>query len=85
MVKYLELPSVPTERADLDGDRVNWPKLCVGTRVVVRCFFSEETESNKEVRSLPFQSVELLETDAAATAAQQLAVRQLFHRAKLAK
>ena len=53
--EYLELPSVPTERADLDGNRVNWPKLWVGNRVVVRCFFPGETEPNTAVPSLPFQ------------------------------
>ena len=45
--EYLELPSVLTERADLDGDRVNWPKLWVGSRVVARCFFpGERAEHN---------------------------------------
>ena len=46
--------------------------------------FPYETESNKEVRSLPFQSVELLETDAASTAARRLAIRLLFPPGKLA-
>jgi hypothetical protein len=43
--QILELPSVPTERAEIDGNRGNWRKLHVGNRVVVRCFFpGERTE-----------------------------------------
>jgi hypothetical protein len=37
-----ELPAVPTERAEIDGNRVNWPRLRVGNRVLVRCFFPGE-------------------------------------------
>jgi hypothetical protein len=40
--EILELPSVPTERAEVDGNRANWPKLHAGNRVVVRCFFPGE-------------------------------------------
>jgi hypothetical protein len=40
--EILEIPSVPTERAQINGDRGNWPKLHVGNRVVVRCFFPGE-------------------------------------------
>jgi hypothetical protein len=76
--EFLELPSVLTEGADLDGNRVNWPKLWVGSRVVVRCFSPGETEPNTAVSSLPFHSVELLETDAATTAPRRLAIRLLF-------
>jgi hypothetical protein len=43
--EILELPSVSTERAEIDGNRANWPKLQVGNRVLVRCFFpGERTE-----------------------------------------
>ena len=43
--ELLEPPSVPTERAEIDGNRANWPKLLVGNRVLVRCFFpGERTE-----------------------------------------
>ncbi len=34
-------PSVPTERAEINGNRGNWRKLQVGNRVVVRCFFPD--------------------------------------------
>ncbi len=74
----LELPSVPTERVEIDGNRVNWPKLWVGNRVVVRCFFPGETGPDIAVPSLPFQPVELLEIDAATTASRRLAIRLLF-------
>src|SRR6185312_9348934 len=37
--EILELPLVPIERAEIDGNRANWPKLRVGNRVLVRCFF----------------------------------------------
>jgi hypothetical protein len=40
--EILEPPSVPTERAEIDGNRVSWPKLRVGSRVLVRCFFPGE-------------------------------------------
>ena len=40
--EFLELPTVPTERVEIDGNRANWGKLRVGNRVVVRCFFPEE-------------------------------------------
>src|ERR1700675_2869584 len=40
--EILELPSVPTERAEIDGNRANWRKLRVGNRVLVRCFFPGE-------------------------------------------
>ena len=33
---------VPTERAEINGNRGNWRKLQVGNRVVVRCFFPGE-------------------------------------------
>jgi hypothetical protein len=43
--EILEPPSVPTERAEIDGNRANWPKLRVGSRVLVRCFYpGERTE-----------------------------------------
>jgi hypothetical protein len=43
--EILELPWVPTERAEIDGNRGNWRKLHVGNRVVVTCFFpGERTE-----------------------------------------
>ena len=43
--EILELPLVPIERAEIDGNRANWPKLRVGNRVLVRCFFpGERTE-----------------------------------------
>jgi hypothetical protein len=43
--EILELPSVPTERAEINGNRGNWPKLRVGNRVLIRCFFpAERTE-----------------------------------------
>ena len=38
----LDPPSVPTERAEINGNRGNWRKLQVGNRVVVRCFFPGE-------------------------------------------
>ena len=37
----LDLPSVPTEQTEINGNRSNWPKLWVGNRVAVRCFFRE--------------------------------------------
>jgi hypothetical protein len=37
--EFLELPSVPTERAEIDGNRANWRKLRFGNRVLARCFF----------------------------------------------
>jgi hypothetical protein len=37
--EFVEIPSVPTERAEINGNRGNWRKLRVGNRVVVRCFF----------------------------------------------
>ena len=40
--EILELPSVPTERAEVDGNRANWQRLRVGNRVLVRCFFPGE-------------------------------------------
>jgi hypothetical protein len=40
--EFLELPWVPTERAEIRGNRSNWRKLHVGLRVVVRCFFPDE-------------------------------------------
>jgi hypothetical protein len=40
--EILETLSVPTERAAINGNRGNWRKLQVGTRVVVRCFFPGE-------------------------------------------
>jgi hypothetical protein len=40
--EILELPSVPTERAEIDGNRGNWRRLHVRNRVVVRCFFPGE-------------------------------------------
>jgi hypothetical protein len=40
--EILELPSVPTERAEINGNRGNWRKLQVGNRVVVRCSFPGE-------------------------------------------
>jgi hypothetical protein len=40
--EFLELPWVPTERAEIKGNRSNWGKLHVGLRVVVRCFFPDE-------------------------------------------
>jgi hypothetical protein len=33
---------VPTERAEINGNRGNWRRLHVGDRVVVRCFFPGE-------------------------------------------
>jgi hypothetical protein len=43
--EILEPPSVPTERAEIDGNRASWPKLRVGSRVLVRCLFpGERTE-----------------------------------------
>ncbi len=42
--EILELPLVPTERAEINGNRGNWRKLQVGNRVVVRCFFPGERE-----------------------------------------
>ena len=41
-----ELPRVPTERAEIDGNRADWPKLRVGSRVLVRCFFPGERIEN---------------------------------------
>ena len=41
--EILELLSVPTERAVINGNRGKWPRLHVGNRVVVRCFFPRET------------------------------------------
>ena len=38
----LEVPSAPTERAEIHGNRENWPKLQVGNRVMVKCFFPGE-------------------------------------------
>ena len=38
----LDPPSVPTERAEINGNRGNWRKLRVGSRVLVRCFFPGE-------------------------------------------
>ncbi len=38
----LDLPSVATERAEINGNRLNWPKLQVSNRAVVRCFFPGE-------------------------------------------
>jgi len=38
----LEVPSVPTERVEIHGNRENWPKLQVGNRVMVKCFFPGE-------------------------------------------
>ena len=40
--EIIELPSVPTERAEINGNRGNWRKLRVGSRVLVRCFFPGE-------------------------------------------
>jgi hypothetical protein len=40
--EILELPSVPIERAEINGNRGNWRKLRVGNRVLVRCFFPGE-------------------------------------------
>ena len=40
--EFLESPSVPTERVEIDGNRGNWRKLQVGNRVVVMCFFPGE-------------------------------------------
>ena len=40
--EFLESPSVPTERREIDGNRANWRKLRVGNRVLVRCFFPGE-------------------------------------------
>ena len=48
--EILELPSVPTERAEINGDRGQWPKLHVGNRVVVRCFFPGETTEQSGYR-----------------------------------
>jgi hypothetical protein len=42
--EVLEVLSVPTERAEINGNRSNWRKLRVGNRVVVRCFFPGERE-----------------------------------------
>jgi hypothetical protein len=43
--EVLEVLSVPTERAVIDGNRGKWSSLYVGNRVVVRCFFpGERTE-----------------------------------------
>ena len=38
----LQVPSAITERAEIDGNRENWPKLQVGDRVLVRCSFPGE-------------------------------------------
>jgi hypothetical protein len=38
----LELLWVPTERAEIKGNRGNWRKLHVGLRVLVMCFFPGE-------------------------------------------
>jgi hypothetical protein len=44
--EILELPSMPTERAEINGNRGNWRKLRVGNRVLVRCFFPGERTEN---------------------------------------
>ena len=41
-----ELPSVPRERAEIDGNRANWRRLRVGNRALVRCFFPRERTGN---------------------------------------
>jgi hypothetical protein len=38
----LEVLPVPTERAEINGNRGNWQKLHVGNRVLVRCFLPGE-------------------------------------------
>lgn len=48
--EILEVPSVPTERAAINGDRGKWPKLHVGNWVVVRCFFPGETTEHSGCR-----------------------------------
>jgi hypothetical protein len=40
--EFLEIPSVPTERVEIDGNRDTWRRLRVGNRVLVRCFFPGE-------------------------------------------
>ena len=37
-----QVPSAITERAEIGGNRENWPKLQVGDRVLVRCSFPGE-------------------------------------------
>jgi hypothetical protein len=37
--EILELPTVPTERAEIDGNRGNWRKLHVGNRWSSGAFF----------------------------------------------
>jgi len=56
----LDLPSVPTERAEIKGNRVNWPKLQVGNRVAVRCFlpWEENEDGNRSLVSSPADSLE---------------------------
>ena len=38
----LDRPAVSAGRAEINGNRDNWPKLQVGNRVVVRCSFPGE-------------------------------------------
>ena len=40
--EVLEVLSVPTERAEINGNRGNWRKLRVGDRVLIRCIFPGE-------------------------------------------
>jgi len=42
-----EVPSASTERAEIHGKRENWPKLQVGDRVIVKCFFPEKEQTRK--------------------------------------
>ena len=54
--EILDLPSVRTERAEINGDRGNWRKLRVGNRVLVRCFFPGKEPTLRLTKSIRFAS-----------------------------